>query len=282
VPEPGALRKLSDGFPDLERLAFEQYNAGQGAVDLSAKLDRLLHLIERLIPLGPGSSACVLGCGPVPQTMRTLLDRGLAATGVEPVVSFVERANEYLGQESVVVGAAESIPLDDESQDLVLFENVIEHVDSPLESLTEIRRVLKPGGVAYVSTNNRHRFSPVGYNPEFRRRFYNWYPALVKEGYVLNHIHYDPRLANFSQRPAVHWYTFAELCSIGRLAGFAQFYAPVDLLTPSDLEEGARRNSLKRLLFGRRLLGLLQRNAWLRAILLSQLPLEILMFRRKR
>jgi SAM-dependent methyltransferase len=282
VPEPGDSRKLSDGFPDLERLAFEQYNAGQGAVDQSAKLDRLLRLIGRLIPLGPGSHVCVLGCGPVPQAMRLLLDRGMSATGVEPVVSFVDRANEYLGREAVVVGAAESIPLDDESQDLVLFENVIEHVDSPLESLTEIRRVLKPGGVAYVSTNNRHRFSPIGYNPEFRRRFYNWYPALVKEGYVLNHIHYDPRLANFSQRPAVHWYTFAELCSVGRLAGFAQFYAPVDLLTPADLQGGSQKRSLKHRLFGRRTLGWLQRNAWLRAMLLSQLPLEILMLRRKR
>ena len=133
---------------------------------------------------------------------------------------------------TVRVGAAEAIPLADASQDVVFFENVLEHVDSPRLSLTEIFRVLKPGGIAYVTTTNRLRFSLVGRNDEYRVPFYNWAPKLVKESYVFLHLHYRPELANFTERPAVHWFSYADLCALGRDVGFSSFYSPLDCRRP--------------------------------------------------
>jgi 2-polyprenyl-3-methyl-5-hydroxy-6-metoxy-1,4-benzoquinol methylase len=43
-------------------------------------------------------------------------------------------------------GSVYEIPFADASFDTVLFSEVIEHLDTPEEALTEIRRVLKPGG----------------------------------------------------------------------------------------------------------------------------------------
>jgi ubiquinone/menaquinone biosynthesis C-methylase UbiE len=271
---------MTAGFPDLDRLAFERYNTGQTAKhDDSPRVERVMKLLNRLKPMAGGQSVCVVGCGPVPQPVRILQAKGHRAVGVEPVRSFVERAQEYLGDGgSVLLGAAEAIPLPSGSQDLVLFENVLEHVDSVPASLAEIERVLKPGGMLYLVTNNRLKFYVTGWNPEFRLRFYNWYPALVRESYVFEHLHYRPHLANFTQRPAVHWYSFAELCTAGRSAGFAQFYSPLDLLRTEDFTSSPSRG--KRILGRLKLLNLLQQNAWFRSLALTQLPNEVIMIKR--
>ena len=46
--------------------------------------------------IGVGSRLAFIGCGPVPQPVRLLSERGYRATGIEPVPSFVTRANTYL------------------------------------------------------------------------------------------------------------------------------------------------------------------------------------------
>ena len=43
----------------------------------------------------------------------------------------------------------------------VFYHHVIEHVPEPMRTLSEIRRVLNPGGILFIGTPNRHRL--VGY-----------------------------------------------------------------------------------------------------------------------
>ena len=50
-----------------------------------------------------------------------------------------------------------------------------------------------------------------------------------QESYVHRHLHDDPSLANYTERPAVHWFTFSELCKIARDVGFARIYSHLDL-----------------------------------------------------
>ena len=281
---PGSLyteRKLAEGYPDLERLAFDQFVTSQRAKpDDTPRVEWLLRLLGRLITLDGPQTMCVIGCGPVPQPIRILRRMGYTVTGVEPVPLFVKAAGEYLDDPSAVVqGAAESIPLPSESQDVVIFDNVLEHVESPLVSLTEIFRVLKPGGITYLTTTNRHRISLVGDNAEYKVRFYNWYPRLLKESYIFRHLHYEPRLANFTERPAVHWFSYADLCAVGRLAGFAQFYSPLDLRTRGDARSS--RNPIKRWILGGWPLDAIQRNPLLRSVALTQLGGEIIMLKRR-
>lgn len=275
-----ATRKLSQGYPDLERLAFEQFVATQSAKpDDTPRVEWLLRLLGRLITLDGQQTICVIGCGPVPQPIRILRGKGYTVTGVEPVPLFVQAAGEYLGDpEAVVQGAAESIPLPSGSQDLVIFDNVLEHVESPLTSLAEIFRVLKPGGITYLTTTNRHRLSLVGENFEYNVRFFNWFPRLLKESYVFRHLHYEPGIANYTERPAVHWFSFADLCAVGRLAGFAQFYSPLDLRTRAD--SASAHNPVKRWLLGGWPLEAVQRNPFLRSLALTQIGGEIIMLKR--
>lgn len=204
----------------------------------------------------------VIGCGPRPVAVRQLAEAGLDVVGLEPVRAYVEEARQFLGDPTrVLEGAAESIPLAPGSVDLVYCNSVLEHVDSPLRSLEEMARVLRPGGAAFVVTTNRRHLTPTGYNSEFRVRFFHWLPAIVKESYVHRHLHDDPSLANFSERPAVHWFTFDRLCALGRDAGFARFYSPMDLY---DAEELRRKSWPRRALFRAA-----RRSPWLRAGLLA-------------
>lgn len=251
-------RRLTQLYPDLDRLYDETFTGETH----SGGADRQIEYIRRLIPLEQGR-VVVLGCGPQPHMIRSLVEQGFDAVGVEPVPSFVTSAGHFLqAPERVMPGAAEAIPLPDASVQLVYTNSVLEHVDSPLASLREMARVLKPGGAAMVITTNRRRVSLSGHNGEYRVPFFNWLPGLVRECYAFQHLHYDPRLAYYTDRPAVHWFTFEGLCELGRDAGFARFYSPFDVLEPDD-------PPLKRNLLARWLVGYGQSNPWVRALILG-------------
>ncbi len=280
TPEVGsadmyANRRLAQGYPDLDRLAFDKFSdTVKRRPDDTPRLETLLKYLSRLVDLDRRLDVTVIGCGPLPQTVRFLRDKGHAVVGVEPVPSFVASANQYLDAADMVLrGAAEKLPFEDESLDMVFFESVLEHVESPRRALDEFYRVLKPGGIAYVSTTNRLRFSPVGDNAEFNVPFFNWFPDIVKESFVFQHLHYKPSLANFTERPAVHWWSFAELCQRGRESGFAQFYAYLDLVRAED--PNIAKSWLRRTLLPR-----IQRSPWLRAMALTQVGNTIFMLKR--
>lgn len=221
-----------------------------------------------------GRNAVVLGCGPQPDTVLDLVGLEYTVLGVEPIDGSIKQATEFLAgtTASIVKGTAENIPLDDSSQSLVLMENVLEHVDSAVKSLGEAFRILKPGGVLYIRTTNRSRFSLTGVNWEFTTRFYNWFPRMVKESYVFSQLHYRPELARYSPRPAVHWFSFPDLCELGRMVGFARFYSPFDLFYLTK-EQGDPR-------LGFKIRHWCRHQPWLRSVIVSQMSGDIFMWKR--
>ena len=93
--------------------------------------------------------------------------RMLAAAGAERVVGIdigemvVEAARDRHGDVAEFTAAdIRSLPFDDDSFDLVVCFEVIEHVDRQDEALAEFARVLAPGGILAVSSPNRDRSVP--------------------------------------------------------------------------------------------------------------------------
>jgi len=265
-------RPMSEGHPELntEHLIGETSKMLEARGEI-ARVQKQVTYIKRLVGLGNRANVLVLGCGPQPQIIKILTEMNFDVTGVEPVSRWLQSARESVGDpDRVLHGSAERIPLPAESQDVVFFESVLEHVDSAIDALRGIFRVLRPNGVALISTTNRHDLRP---NAEYRVPLYQWLPAAVKEGYVHAHLHFRPELANYTPCPAVHWFSYVDLCRLGREAGFSRFYSLLDVVRPDDA-------SIAGSWFRRRVLPMVQRSPWLRAVALAIIGGTIFMVKR--
>jgi ubiquinone/menaquinone biosynthesis C-methylase UbiE len=265
-------RYLSEGYPDLEKMGVEYFKHHQ---ETNTRVSEIMQCISRLINISSGlNTVSVIGCGPNPSSVKELLEKGFDTIGIEPVSGSAEAASLFLGDRSRIINSsAEKLPLPDNSQRIVFLESVLEHVDSPFRTLSEVYRVLVPGGVLYIYTTNKYKISFTGRNSEFNVKFYNWLPNIIKESYVFRHLHYEPKLGNYTPRPAVHWFSYAELCSIGRSVGFSRFYSLIDLLnTDSD--------TIKKSVLRRFFLNKVRYNPWLRALSLIQYGSSIFMLKR--
>jgi SAM-dependent methyltransferase len=110
-----------------------------------------------------GRTVLDAGCG-VGWGTTLLLDAGaLAAVGVDIADEAVVDAQRRAPQASFVRGDLRSLPLGDDTFDLVVCFEAIEHIEEPRRGLDELARVLAPGGTLLVSSPNPHVY-PAG-NP---------------------------------------------------------------------------------------------------------------------
>ena len=75
------------------------------------------------------------------------------------------------------IGRAERIPYQDGQFDMVIANNVLEHLAQPARAFQEIARVLKPGGLFLAKTPNRWHYVPLiaSSTPHwFHERFNRW------------------------------------------------------------------------------------------------------------
>ncbi len=111
-------------------------------------------LVEQLLPAG--AHVLELGCGKAEKT-RLIAQSGKAKSILALEVDRIQHAKNLQAADlpniHFALGGAEEIPAGDASFDIVMMFKSLHHV--PLaqldRALNEIRRVLKPGGLAYLS-----------------------------------------------------------------------------------------------------------------------------------
>jgi ubiquinone/menaquinone biosynthesis C-methylase UbiE len=134
--------------------------------------DLVLDMCDRL-RLSPASRILEIGCGPGVIT-RELAQRGYRVTAIDYVLEMVEATGRLAARSGVgsqvalSAGDLHHLPFSDERFDLALVIGVIEWLPALREPLMEITRVLKRGGYAIISVDNRwalHAFLDPLLNP---------------------------------------------------------------------------------------------------------------------
>jgi SAM-dependent methyltransferase len=120
--------------------------------------------------LGPVGAALDLGCGD--GRLAALLDAGELTVADVSDVALQRAARRLPSARAVGLAPDAALPLPDNSFDLVLCAETIEHVRDVQLLLSETRRVLRPGGRLAVSTPAHSRLTGLDvFTRGFERRF---------------------------------------------------------------------------------------------------------------
>lgn len=117
-----------------------------------------IEILRRELGIGPGARVCDLAAGTGKLT-RLLVPTGADVVAVEPVPGMRDQLSEVLPEIEVLDGTAEAIPFDDDSLDAVTVAQAF-HWFKFDEALSEIRRVLRPGGGLAILFNQRDEREP--------------------------------------------------------------------------------------------------------------------------
>ena len=142
LPEPGRYQSQRPGdlrrLPRTHRLAY-----------VARALDAGIASLVPALGTGPGDRVLDYGCAEMPY-------RGLFPADCE-----------YVGADlpgnpraDVEITSDGRLPVPDESFDVVLSTQALEHVEDPAAYLAECRRVLRPGGRALITTHGTMVFHP--------------------------------------------------------------------------------------------------------------------------
>lgn len=129
------------------------------AMNSGPRLQRFWHrnklwVLDQVMPIEKDHLVVDVGCGSGNLTLHSA-EKCRAAIGLDPSQPAVGFCNSIATARSVFIPAAgDALPFPDESVDVVLFVEVIEHLDQPLKIISEIWRVLKKGGRVFVTTPN--------------------------------------------------------------------------------------------------------------------------------
>lgn len=176
----------------------------------SAMYDTLTSFLAAKGHGGPGLSVADIGCGPGAQAVLWA-SNGFDVKALDVNADFItagRQSAEKLGLEiDFRVGTAANLPWDDESVDICLAPELLEHVPEWQACLDEFSRILRPGGLLFINTSNK--LCPR--QSEFNLPLYSWYPAPLKRYCERLATSTRPGLVNFATYPAVNWFSFYSL-----------------------------------------------------------------------
>ncbi|MDO8183814.1 MAG: class I SAM-dependent methyltransferase [bacterium] len=181
-------------------------------------LEQLTHYLpdlfdRRMLDLGSGRGKFVLAVAALggevvglefnPSYITTTLDQAKKLNLKIEVHQGVGEKLLFAGQEFGFINVAE----------------VLEHVVDPVAVLTEVYRVLAPGGYVYLSVPNRFGLK----DQHFHLYGVNWLPRFWSDLYINlfgRHKNYESQAAGVQRLSEMHYYTFNQITNLVIQLGF--------------------------------------------------------------
>ena len=121
------------------------------------------HILSNL-RISDGQRILVIGCGfGFDERNIRMIYPNVSILSVDISEEMIKRAINDRSPSQFLLSIAEELPFKDNSFDRILSREVIEHVIDPQIMLFEISRVLKPQGIAVVTTENEESLSPENF-----------------------------------------------------------------------------------------------------------------------
>lgn len=211
---------------------FEYYEAQSQSEQTIERFDRLIDLILKTMynhgEVGPFKVADIGGGAGT--FARMFARAGHHVTCVDISKDLLEvgqsRAEEEGLDMAFINCSATGTPLPDESLDICVVPELLEHVVEWQACLDEVSRILRPGGLLFLSTTNT--LCPK--QEEFNLPMYSWYPAPLKRRYERLALTTRPEVANYAKYPAVNWFNFYSLRRALTDRGFSKFLDRMDMI----------------------------------------------------
>jgi len=137
------------GSSENDRLA-TQFDLVKRAT-ASLQLDEIATYLSKRGKTAKGLSLLEIGCGHGNMLLEAH-NRGYQVHGLEYSNDAARVANDKLGADAVHVGALTRETFPEQSFDICILADVIEHVRDPASFVQDIRRILKTGGVVFIAT----------------------------------------------------------------------------------------------------------------------------------
>ena len=181
--DPGELLTLPDKGSDVIAADVKAIRLGHPSYVWRRGQDRRLSLIRQHVSL-EGKRILDVGCG-LGMYVEKFRQFSSDVYGVDVDADKVAEAGRRLP--NIYESPAESLPFPDESFDVILLHEVIEHVDDDREAIREAYRCLAPGGQIVIYAPNRlYPFETHGFYLLGRYYFrllplVNWLPDLLRD-----------------------------------------------------------------------------------------------------
>lgn len=164
---------------NVEDYAAKHYASGARTF-MTVRQERMLEMVDGL-GLAPGAQVLDAGCGPG-YMLAALAKRGLDVSGMDAAPEMLRMSGDRLRASypdrtfTLELGSIEALPFPDASFDVVCTAGVVEYLRDDHAVLSEMHRVLRPGGhLLYPVTN---LLSPVDYL-DFAVEFLKRRPSLL-------------------------------------------------------------------------------------------------------
>ena len=190
-----------------------------------ATMDRYRNIqdvVLRSLPAGRAAQhldVVDIGCGAGTQAVLWA-EQGHLVCGIDVSERLIELARTRAAEKgldiSYCTGTAAALPWADGSADVCILPELLEHVPEWEACLAEAARIVRPGGVLFLTTTNW--LCPV--QQEFNLPLYSWYPGPLKRHFEKLSKTTRPELANFATYPAVNWFSFFQLRAVLMRKGF--------------------------------------------------------------